>query len=139
MNHPVDEFVASFVGVETILTGKVVKRDGGTVLISVADREIEAIGEAQVGESVTFCIRPENVTVLTQFSRETTSARNVFIGRITRVTSMGLFYKVHLDCGFPIVAFVTSHSLEDLMLEEGKEMTVSFKATAIHVVRKSES
>jgi molybdopterin-binding protein len=31
---------------------------------------------------------------------------------------------------------VTNHSLEELSLVEGKEVKVSFKATAIHVVRK---
>jgi molybdopterin-binding protein len=31
---------------------------------------------------------------------------------------------------------VTHHSLENLSLKEGKEVTASFKATAIHVVRK---
>ena len=136
MNRPLDEFVASFVGIETVLKGNVLKRDAGVFLVSVGDQQIEAVGEAQAGESVTFCIRPENVTLSTQFSKERTSARNVFAGRITRVTSMGLFYKIHLDCGFPIVAFVTSHSLENLSLEQGKEITVSFKATAIHVVRR---
>jgi len=31
MNHPANEFVASFVGVETILTGKVIKKNGGDI------------------------------------------------------------------------------------------------------------
>ncbi|MDP2907717.1 MAG: TOBE domain-containing protein, partial [Nanoarchaeota archaeon] len=50
----------------------------------------------------------------------------------------GLYQKVQLHCGFPLVAYVTNHSLEELSLREGKEVKVSFKATAIHVVRKKE-
>jgi tungstate transport system ATP-binding protein len=138
MNHPVDEFVASFVGVETVLTGKVMKRDGGTFVVSISGKEIEAVGEANLGETVILCIRPENVTLFIHSSKEATSARNVFLGKIVKITSLGLYQKVQLHCGFPLVAYVTNHSLEELSLREGKEVKVSFKATAIHVVRKKE-
>ena len=136
MNHPVDEFVASFVGVETVLTGDVVKRDGGTFAVSVSGCEIEAVGEAQLGESVTLCIRPENVILSPPSAKEVTSARNVFPGKIEKITSLGLYQKVRLDCGFPLVAYVTNPSLENLSLREEKVVAASFKATAIHVVRR---
>jgi len=35
------------------------------------------------------------------------------------------------------VAYVTNHSLQNLSLAEGKEVQASFKATAIHVVKKT--
>jgi tungstate transport system ATP-binding protein len=139
MNRPVDEFVASFVGVETTLSGKVTKKDGGTLLASVSGQEIEAVGEAHLGESVVLCIRPENVTLLTRPSQEGTSARNIFSGKIVKIISLGLYQKVHLDCGFPLVAYVTNHSLEELSLKEGKEVKASFKATAVTVIRKGEN
>ncbi len=139
MNHPVNEIVASFVGVETILTGKVIKQSGGTFVTSIEGQEIEAVGDAHLGETVVLCIRPENVTLSTRPSQEGTSARNVFPGRIVKIISLGLYQKVHLHCGFPLVAYVTNHSLEELSLTEGKEVRASFKATAIHVVRKGES
>ena len=136
MNHPANEFVASFVGVETILTGKVIKKNGGTFVASVEDQEIEAVGDAHLGETVLLCIRPENVILSTRLSREATSARNVFPGRIEKVISLGLYQKVQLNCGFPLIAYVTHHSIENLSLQVGKEVTASFKATAIHVVRR---
>jgi tungstate transport system ATP-binding protein len=136
MNYPVDEFVASFVGVETILSGRVVKSNGGTFTVSVSDQEIEAIGEAPPGEPVILCIRPENVVLSTYPSREMTSARNLLRGKIEKILPMGLYHKVQLDCGFPLVAYVTKHSLENLSLREKKVVTASVKATAIHVVRR---
>jgi tungstate transport system ATP-binding protein len=136
MNQPRDEFVASFVGVETILTGRVSKKDKGSFLASIMGHEIEAVGEVELGETVVFCIRPENVTLSPPSSKGATSARNVFMGKIEKVIPMGLFYKVQLQCGFPLVAYVTGHSLEDLELKEGKEVVASFKATSIHIVRK---
>jgi len=138
MNYPENEFVASFVGVETILTGRVIKKNGGTFVASVSGQEIEAVGDVHPGETVVLCIRPENVTLSTRPSEGPTSARNVFLGRIEKVISLGLYQKVQVNCGFPLVAYVTHHSLENLSLQEGREVVASFKATAIHVVRRRE-
>lgn len=139
MNHPVDEYVASFVGVETILRGKVIKRNGGSFIASVEGKEIEAVGDAHLGETVVLCIRPENVTLSLLPSQEKTSARNVFEGRVSKITPVGPYQKVHLNCGFPLVAYVTNHSLEELSLTEGKEVKASFKATAVIVTKRGES
>ena len=136
MNHPVDEFVASFVGVETILPGRVIKKNGGSFVASIMGHEVEAVGEVELGESVVFCIRPENVTLAVHPSKESSSARNVFPGRIVKIIPLGLYHKVQLQCGFPLVAYVTGHSLENLALAEGKEVVAYFKATSIHVVKK---
>ena len=56
MNRPANEFVASFVGVETILPGKVIKGEGGTFVASVSAEEVEAVGDARLGESVVLCV-----------------------------------------------------------------------------------
>jgi len=137
MNQPRDEFIASFVGVETILNGEVIKKDRGSFIASIFGQEVEAVGEVEIGESVVFCVRPENVTLAVPSHPEATSARNVFPAIITKIIPLGLYYKINLDCGFPLVAYVTGHSLESLSLAEGKEVFASFKATAIHVIRKT--
>lgn len=139
MNHPADGFVASFVGVETILNGRVVKESEGILTVSVSGYEIEAVGEIPLGEKVILCIRPENVTISKNSRGMVTSARNVFTGKVEKITPLGLFQKVHIDCGFPIVAYVTNDSLKSLSIEEGKIVDASFKATAIHVVRRTKS
>jgi tungstate transport system ATP-binding protein len=137
MNQPRDEFIASFVGVETILTGRVVRKERGTFMAAIDGKEVEAVGEAESGEPVVFCIRPENVTLSPSPPQGATSARNVFPARINKIVSLGLYYKINLDCGFPLVAYVTGHSLENLSLQEGQAVSASFKATAIHVIRKT--
>jgi len=137
MNQPRDEFIASFVGVETILTGLVFKKGRGSFMVAVDGQAVEAVGETEVGETVVLCIRPENVTIAVPTHPEATSARNVFPARITKIVPLGLYYKIHLDCGFPLVAYVTGHSLENLSLQEAQNVSASFKATAIHVIRKT--
>lgn len=136
MNHPVDEFVASFVGMETVFAGHVTKTYNGTFTAFVSGREIEAIGALTVGDRVVCFIRPENVTLSRKPSAEMTSARNVFPGVIAKIIPMGLFCKIQLDCGFSLVAYVTHQSLEDMSLKEQDHVYASFKATAVHVIRK---
>ena len=138
MNHPVDPFVASFVGVETILEGTVIKADQGSFLTLVGMKTIEAVGDLGVGDWVTLGVRPENVTLTVPPVPQATSARNVFPGTIEKIIPLGLYHKVQLQCGFPLVAYITTHSLENLKLAEGKEVIASFKATSIQVVKKRE-
>ncbi len=136
MNRPIDEFVASFVGIETILSGTVIKLGEGAFAASVSGNIIEATGSAALGEEVVLCIRPENVTLSIDSGNAVTSARNTFQGRVEGITPLGPYFKVLIDCGFPLTAYVTRSSLESLSLREGLSVTASFKATAIHVVKK---
>jgi tungstate transport system ATP-binding protein len=138
MNHPVNGFVAASVGMETILDGLVRRRSGWEIVIDVAGREIDALGEAQVGDPVYCCVRPEQVTIEVVDPSGISSARNVFPARIGSVTSVGPYLKLRLDCGFPLVAHVTGESFSTLGLSAGKSVFVSIKATAIHVIRKAD-
>ncbi len=139
MNNPINQFVASCVGMETILEGTIQRKDGWEIVVRVGGREIEALGEGSPGDQVYCCIRPENVIVDVGSPSPTSSARNVFPGRIEGLTSVGPYLKVKLDCGFPLVAHVTGESFATLRLDVGKEVFASFKATAIHVIRKGDS
>lgn len=135
VNHPVDEFVATFVGMETLLGGRVQECGAGTFTLSVGDRQIVGTGGAEIGQELTVGVRPENVTLSLHPEGET-SARNTFAARVTRITSRGPFFKVELDCGFFLSAYVTARSREELGLGEGREVFASFKATAVHLIRK---
>jgi tungstate transport system ATP-binding protein len=55
---------------------------------------------------------------------------------VTRIASRGPFFKVELDCGFFLSAYVTERSREELELEEGRALFATFKATAVHIIRK---
>ncbi len=134
MNRPVDEFVACFVGVETVLPGRVVRISDGVFTAAVEGGQIEAVGHVRIGEDVLCCIRPEHVTLSTNTPPPGTSARNAFPGTIQTITPLGLFHRIRVDCGFELVAYVTRQSIEELLLEEGKNVTASFKATAVHVI-----
>jgi len=136
MNYPINEFVASFVGIETILTGPVVACGNGTYVVSVLGKNIEAIGDAAIGDEVVLIVRPESVVVSIDGERKITSERNLFTGTIKKIISSGPYYKIHIDCGFPLAAYVTNDSFKVLSLSLEKRVCASFKATAVRMIGK---
>jgi tungstate transport system ATP-binding protein len=137
ISHPANEMVANFMGVESILPGRVVDFNHDTFLVKVAGKAIEVTGEAQVGDELFLCIRPEEVTLLkSDLDPLPSSARNIFPGRVIQIGFIGPYCKVTLDCGFSLVAYITKKSLEKLNVDVGTEVMASFKATGIHVIRK---
>jgi tungstate transport system ATP-binding protein len=141
MKSPNDAFIASFVGMECMLPGKILSSNGEGFVAAVRGQEqtVEGIGDFEPGDRVVLCIRPENVVLSIKMSKTETSARNVFSARIVGVVPLGPFYKVELDCGFPLSAYVTAASIKALSLNEGGEIAASFKATAVHAVRRADS
>jgi tungstate transport system ATP-binding protein len=136
MNRPVNGFVAAFVGVETVLPGRVVGSKGGVLTVTVSDRELEVVGEAEFGEEVLLGIRPEQITLSLGNPLLPTSARNAVTCTVAAIRPIGAVHAVELDCGFPLTAHVTIDSLEDLALAPGSPVTASVKATAIALIRK---
>jgi tungstate transport system ATP-binding protein len=139
MNHPGDPFVAAFVGMETLLKGQVTSSGDGLLSLrfrkDAGSREVLAMGEAQPGQVALVGIRPEHVVLSLRFDGPS-SARNVFEGVVTKVVPQGPFFRIELDCGFFLTAFVTAQSLSELSLEPGRSVVASFKATAVHLIRK---
>ena len=136
INQPANEFVAGFVGMETVLPGRVTATGGGLCRIQVAGREVEAVGAPRPGDDVLVGVRPENVTLSLHIEADS-SARNHFPGTVTRIVPRGPIFKVELDCGFWIAALVTPGSLEALALAPGRPVVASFKATAVHLIPRS--
>ncbi|PJA47812.1 MAG: ABC transporter ATP-binding protein [Syntrophobacterales bacterium CG_4_9_14_3_um_filter_49_8] len=138
MDHPVDLFVASFVGMETLMTGSVIEvgEGEGAFTVSISGHHVQVAGVATPGEKVVCGIRPEHVTLGTDPPRGKSAIRNVLSGKILKIVSLGLFCKVYLHCGFMVVAFVTRQFGENLSLKVGEDVTASFEATAVHVIRR---
>ncbi|MBA7658486.1 hypothetical protein ES703_66442 [subsurface metagenome] len=133
-NSPRNRAVAEFVGVENIINGVVTSNETGITLIDAGGNIIQAISDYAVGEAVSACVRPEDITL--SLSKVPSSARNSFNGKIVRVVSIGPLAYVEMDCGFPLVSLVTEKSAEELHLENGRSVCASFKATSVHVIKR---
>jgi tungstate transport system ATP-binding protein len=136
-SNPTDERVAEFVGVENVLAGKVHQIVSGRVGVEIDGVSFEVVGEFPIGQRVLFCLRPEDITLWPEPSPQKSSARNQVTGQVTAVVPLGPLVRVTVDCGIPIIAMVTRASASDLELKVGSKITLSFKASAIHLIPKT--
>ncbi|HMA06020.1 MAG TPA: ABC transporter ATP-binding protein [Methanomicrobiales archaeon] len=131
--RPASKDIARFVKVGNILSGLVTENREGEVIVDVSGKVFRAVATLQPGTRAILLFRSEDVTIdLAEGVKS--SARNVFPGRIKRVVALRPVVQVVIDCGIEIMALVTASSAEDLGLSEGREVRVSVKATAIHVL-----
>jgi tungstate transport system ATP-binding protein len=132
---PASEAVARFIGVETVVTGRVIGRDAGVTVVDVAGTKLEVAAPAWIGDEVRIGLRPEDVTLLLATDvAPISSARNYLTGTIVRVTPSTPAVRVVVDVGFPLVATVTARSVADLGLSEGVRIAAAFKASAAQLI-----
>lgn len=132
---PRNQDIARLVGVENIIDGVIVSNEDGVITIDVGGSLIEAISDFAVGQEVSACVRPEDITL--SLSPVPSSARNTYTGEVTWAVAMGPLTRVEVDCGFPLVVMVTRRSAEEMKLAKGKKVCAAFKATGVHVIRKN--
>jgi tungstate transport system ATP-binding protein len=133
---PGSEAVARFVGVENLLPGRVLAQADGVIEVDVGPARVAVAGEARPGERVLIGLRPEDLTLAPPSTRGPTSAQNCLPGRIVRVTPLGPLWRVGVDCGVPLTALVTRLAVQTLALAPGVSVEVTFKATAVQIVRR---
>jgi tungstate transport system ATP-binding protein len=65
------------------------------------------------------------------------SARNRLIAKLMKIIPWGAHYRAELACGDSrLVALITRPSFLELKLQEGNDAVASFKATAVHVIKR---
>jgi len=129
--HPGSEFVARFLGSENIIRGYA-RPSGELTVVSAGAAELNA--SRRVTGDVSVTIRPEDIILSRRRTR--TSARNVLKGCVTGLEDMGTLVSVTVDCGIPLVVFVTRQSFEELGLTIGSNAYVYFKAQSVHVFKR---
>ncbi len=94
---PADSRIASFVGFENMLKGKVISAGHGLLRIETDSTVMEASGDIEVGEQVYAFLRPENI-VLSKTCTES-SIRISLQGTVTNIRVLGALVRVKVDCG----------------------------------------
>ena len=130
---PVDTRVASFVGFENVLKGRVISSDRGLLGIETGNIVIEASGDIEIGNQVYASLRPENI-VLSKTSTES-SIRNSLQCRVAEVLILGALVRVKVDCGVTLNALITRQSAEEMGIFPGVPVYAQFKASSVHVLR----
>ncbi|MFC7674981.1 ABC transporter ATP-binding protein [Mycolicibacterium sp. GCM10028919] len=134
-SRPADATVASTVGVETVVLGNITDRDGDLTRVSVDGVPLlAATAESLDGATrVLVCIRAEGVAIFANPEPQA-SPRNQLLATITALTPEGPLLRVDLDAGFPLAAYITHPTREDLDLRTGSRVTAAIKAPAVHLV-----
>ena len=143
---PASPYVASFLGAENIFAG--IARPIRAQTPDFAEAAADAFAELPVafttgtltmytlGDVVpgpaNAVIRAEEISLSRDASPS--SMRNQFRGRVVELAPAGALTRVTLDVsGVPLVAAVTTRSVQELKLAVGVEAVAAFKASAVHL------
>jgi spermidine/putrescine transport system ATP-binding protein len=127
--HPVNRFVADFIGQTNLLAGTVESSD--TLCLANGVR-IHADSDLEVGSRAAFCLRPERASVHPQGTVD--GGRESLDGRLSEVTYLGnsIIYTVALDW-MSLEVRTENHPGEERP-QVGDEITVSWRSGAGSVV-----
>ena len=133
-NAPNDPDIAAFVGVDTVIDALVIDVNEGLLNLKAKDFILQAVGDIAPGRKVLLCLRPEDITLWKDGDVPLSSARNRIYGTVQRCHLQGVLVRVVVDCGFPVTALITSSSWLEMGIKEGSPVSLSFKASAGHVL-----
>jgi molybdate transport system ATP-binding protein len=134
-SRPADLMVAGILTIQTIQPGTVVGRKDDLITVEVGTTKLSAVAPEipSAAHAVHVCIRAEDV-ILAKGADAPSSARNHLPGIVKSVAREGLFMRVDLDCGFPLVALVTRQACEELGLQPGSKLLALVKAPHVHLL-----
>ncbi|MFH0947698.1 MAG: ABC transporter ATP-binding protein [Elusimicrobiota bacterium] len=133
-SRPISLDIAKHSFSENIIHGKIIEENGQKYLISNG-MKISVVADDEMYE-VSAILRPEDIFV-SKLPIES-SARNSFKGKIKKIESIGAVYDltVHIS-GVDFETVITKQSLVLMDLKIGDEIYLTFKATAVHLIRES--
>lgn len=130
--RPANRFVAEFVGMGNILKIDVPPR-GNPVRAEGLDVQVPETGKIGDGRGHYIAIRPEDIVLSPR--PLTSSMRNRYKGKIVSVRDFGIAYEVRCKVGdTELTAHVTRGAVLDLHLGAGREIYLSWKTAATHIL-----
>jgi molybdate transport system ATP-binding protein len=133
LSAPRTPFVAQFAGVNLIHAELEPARAGESLREAAAGSQLFHVLTDEPPGPILITFSP--VDVLLSHLAPETSARNVFQGTLSGITSLGDRCRALVDIGVPIAAEISPNAVSDLRLRTGAQVYVSIKATAIRTYR----
>ncbi len=127
--RPNSEFVARFAMTRNIFSGIAEKGNNGDTLLQINGTRI--VISADVSGAHNASIRPEDIIISTEPIKS--SARNCLCGTITQILDKGSILYITVDAPPEFSCMVTRHSFEEMELQEGKKVYMTFKASSVHL------
>ncbi len=141
---PVSNFVAEFVGSKNIFRAKIIEdkknndnsvkgendSEKNKVLIKGKNSSLEVEIIDKIKGEVNITIRPEDIIISTEPFYST--ARNSFLGKIIEINDRLNYLEIKVDVGVEFSVYITRQSFKEFGLKRGKEVYLTFKASAVH-------
>lgn len=128
--------VARMMGIETIESARVVRRDIHTMTLQIGDINFTVNNEEHTGDHILACIRAEDVQ-LNSISNAIAKAGQEaiqFAAKVDSVTPEGPLVRVTLTCDFLLTALMTRPDWGKLKLNVGDAAIATVPAAAIHLI-----
>ncbi|MCK5913504.1 MAG: ABC transporter ATP-binding protein [Desulfuromusa sp.] len=123
--RPESTMVADFVGMKNLFA---VSIDSETAHIGTLQIHL---GRSDRNGEHFIAIRPEDIVLSAEQLHS--SMRNSFKGEISQIIPQGFYYEIHIEVDqVKFCALVTKGALLEMELQEGGEIFLFFKSTAIH-------
>jgi molybdopterin-binding protein len=130
-HRPGSEFVARFTGIKNYFPACLDTSSGPGKVKLPGGQEIMIISSEKDGDG--FVLIPGEEIILSK-ERLESSAVNQWKGIISEFITIPGGVEVVVDAGVPVYVKITRESLENLQLEQGKDVWLSFKASGVRFI-----
>lgn len=131
LREPLNRDIARYSLAGNIINGTIVTIRGEKILRTGAS-SIVLPAQAPEGPGAGYILYEDILVSAEPFH---SSARNTFHGRVEEVDDLGGASLLRIACkDFSLQATITAQSKSDLSIESGREVYVTFKATAVHPI-----
>ncbi len=127
-SNPESEFVANFVGVKNFYKSVLHHANGKTVAKVNGHTEINLLSDKEEGEGFVM-VSDEDILIYDK--KPESSAMNNFEGVIKEAVPARLGMEIAIQTSLLFWALVTHESYEQMKLDQGKKVWISFKASAV--------
>lgn len=126
--HPVDEFVADFIGESNFLRGTMASTDGaqGVALIEGQQVAVSQVEQKAAGDKVTLVLRPESAQLVAE--------GGVLKGEVTLSRFMGSHQDYQVTVGEHVLKITDFNPKNHRIFEVGETVYVNFSPDDVHVL-----
>jgi tungstate transport system ATP-binding protein len=139
-SRPESVEVARFVGIETLIPGRVKEATDGMVEVDCGDLQLQAEkapGSAESwssGDHVCLAVRPEEIDLIDADLSPEGIHPNVLEGTVKRIVPGETHFRVEVDCGVSVVAVVSRARVREMAMEVGSSVRATFPGRAAHLI-----
>lgn len=129
--------VARFLGIETLIPGRVTGSASGRVQVDCGGILMEAEGRHESGAEVYLAVGPGEIRLQDEGRPVGEGDLNVVSGQVTRMFSAETHHRIEIDCGVRVVAVVSRARVREMGLGIGGRVQAVFSPRTTHLIMRN--